>query len=197
MHRQARVHRKTGETEVTAEVVLDGQGRYSVDVASGMLKHLLELLSRHSLIDITLSAQGETASGYHHLVEDLAIVLGRALSEALGERRGIGRMGHAIVPMDEALALVAVDLGGRGYAVVEADFTADEIGDLPSDMVRHFVESLANEGRMNIHARLLAGANDHHRAEAIVKALARSLRDAVREDTALAGESPTTKGTIG
>jgi imidazoleglycerol-phosphate dehydratase len=194
--RSAVVHRETGETRVRAELELDGTGRSQVQTGNGMLDHLLAQLSRHGLLDITLSAKGETASGWHHLVEDVAIALGRALREAVGEGRGIVRMGHAEVPLDEALASVAVDISGRGYAVVETLLQGPEVGGLPVDMVRHFLESFAVEARITLHAQVQRGRDDHHKAEALFKALARALRAALEPDPRRAGDIPSTKGTL-
>jgi len=188
--------RETKETSVQVELNLDGAGDASVDTGIGMLDHLLTLLARHGAFDLKVQARGDVHIDPHHTVEDVAIVLGRALHEALGERRGIVRMAHAVVPFDEALALVAVDLSGRGYAVVDAEFTSDRIGELPTDLVPHFLHSLAIEGRMNLHVRLLAGTNDHHRAEVIIKALARALGQATRVDPRQEGRIPSTKDTL-
>jgi imidazoleglycerol-phosphate dehydratase len=194
--RKATLKRDTRETQVQVELDLDGTGEASIDTPNGMLNHLLEQLARHGLLDITVSAQGDTSPGWHHLVEDVGIVLGQALHQAVGEGRGILRMGHVMVPLDETLALVALDLSGRPYAVVKAPFDDPLIGDLPSDLVRHFLEVLALEARMNLHAQILAGTNDHHKAEALFKALARALRQAVTVDPRISGEVPSTKGTI-
>ena len=185
--------RETSETKVHVELALDGSGVCEVKTGIRMLDHLLDQLARHGLFDIKITASG---ADKHHLVEDVAIALGRALSEALGERQGIVRMAHALVPMDDALALVAMDIGGRGYAAVEASFDGDNIGDLPADLVRHFLESLAQEARLNLHAKVLSGTNDHHKAEALFKALARALDAATRIDERIAGQIPSTKGVI-
>ncbi|MFH1560092.1 MAG: imidazoleglycerol-phosphate dehydratase HisB [Chloroflexota bacterium] len=194
--RKATLKRDTRETQVEVTLDLDGTGKASIDTPNGMLNHLLEQLARHGLMDITVSARGDTSPGWHHLVEDVGIVLGQTLHRAVGEGRGILRMGHVMVPMDETLALVALDLGGRPYAVVETPFDDPLIGDLPSDLVRHFLETLALEARMNLHAQILAGGNDHHKAEALFKALARALRQALAVDPRVADEVPSTKGTI-
>ena len=175
---------------------IDGEGRYSLDTGNGMFEHLLAQLSRHGLMDLTVSAKGDTRIGWHHLVEDTGIVLGRALREAVGDGRAITRMAHAYVPLDEALALVVVDFSGRGYAVIDAEIGDEDMGELPGDLVRHFLESLAREGGFNLHVRLLAGINNHHKAESIFKALARSLRAALTIDLRLGDEAPSTKGTI-
>ena len=194
--RKATIKRETRETKIEVHLDLDGTGSSSVGTGNGMLDHLVAQLARHGLMDITVSAQGDIATGWHHLVEDVGIVLGRALNEAVGEGRGILRMGHALVPLDETLARVVVDLSGRPYAVVKAPFDGPTIGDLPSDLVRHFLEVLALEGRFNLHAQVLAGTNDHHKAEALFKALARALRQAVTPDPRAPGDVPSTKGTI-
>ena len=195
--RTAKETRKTGETQVSVDLNLDGQGRYQVETGSGMLDHLLAQLARHGLMDLTVSAEGDVETGWHHLVEDTGIVLGRALRRAVGDARGITRMAHAVVPLDEALALVAVDFGGRGYAVVDARLTDSDMGGLPGHLIHHFLETFAREGNFNIHVRMLAGADNHHKAEAIFKALARAMRAALTMDERLSGETPSTKGTIG
>ncbi len=194
--RRATVRRDTRESQVEVTLDLDGTGQASVDTPNGMLNHLLEQLARHGLMDVSVTATGDLSPGWHHLVEDVGIVLGQTLHQALGEGKGITRMGHQVVPLDETLVMVALDLGGRPYAVVRAAFDGPTIGDLPSDLVRHFLEVFALEGRVNLHAQVLAGANDHHRAEALFKALARALRTAVAVDPRAAGDVPSTKGTI-
>ena len=162
-----------------------------------MLDHLLAQLSRHGLIDLDVAAKGDAYLGWHHLVEDVGILLGRALKEAVGEARGISRMAHAYVPLDEALALVVVDFGGRGYPVIEGEIGDSDLGGLPGDTVRHFLESMAREGSFNLHARVLCGVNNHHIAEAVFKALARAIRTALTPDARRGGDIPSTKGTIG
>jgi imidazoleglycerol-phosphate dehydratase len=157
---------------------------------------MLVALARHARFDLTVQATGDLHVDEHHTVEDVGITLGRALGEALGERRGITRMGHAMVPMDEALALVAVDIGGRGHCVFEGGFDTPRIGEMATSLVPHFFESLAMEARINLHARLLAGRDDHHRAEALFKALARALHQATRLDPTLGGDMPSTKDFI-
>lgn len=193
--RTARLSRETLETKVGVSLNLDGRGRFSGSTGLGMLDHLLAQLARHGLLDLEVTARGDP-SGPHHLVEDLAITLGRALRQALGEGQGIRRFGQALVPLDEALASVALDLGGRGYAVVEPDLVPSPAGDLPGDLVRHFLESFALEARITLHASVPRGLNPHHRAEAVFKALALALREAVRPEPRLEGEPPSTKGTV-
>ena len=194
--RQASLQRQTGETRVTVELNLDGTGTASVHTGVGFLDHLLELASRHGLFDLSVQAEGDMRVDAHHTVEDVAIVLGRAFSQALGDRRGIVRTAHSYVPMDEALALVAVDIGGRGYAVVETGLAGERIGTLDSDLIRHFFHSFASEARANVHARVLYGANDHHKAEALFKALGRALDAATRPDPRRGQAIPSTKGLI-
>jgi imidazoleglycerol-phosphate dehydratase len=194
--RTATVRRETGETKIDITLDLDGRGRAQVNTGVGFLDHMLTALARHARFDLAVQAAGDLQVDEHHTVEDVGIALGRALGEALGDRAGITRMGHAVVPMDEALALVAVDIGGRGYFVFEGNFDTPRIGQMATSLVPHFLESLALEARMNLHARLLAGRDDHHRAEALFKALARALHQATRPDPALAGDVPSTKGTI-
>ena len=194
--RTASLDRSTGETTISVSINLDGQGVYDVATGNGFLDHMVSQLARHGLLDITLHAQGDVHTGWHHLVEDVAITLGRALREALGDARGIRRMGHAIVPLDEALALVAVDCSGRGYAVVETTLDDTMVETLSGDLIGHFFETLAIESKINLHAKILAGVSPHHKAEALCKALAKALRDAVEPDHRAAQQVPSTKGTI-
>ena len=195
-YRTASLQRITGETNISVTVNLDGQGQYEVDTGNGFLDHMVSQIARHGLFDITLQAQGDVHVGWHHLVEDVAIMLGRAFNQALGEVRGIRRMGHAIVPLDESLARVVVDCGGRPYAVVHTGLEGLMVENLSGDLVGHFLESFATEGKMNLHAEILAGVSPHHKAEALCKALARALRDAVEPDPRSAEQVPSTKGTL-
>ena len=194
--RTATVDRKTGETDIQLTINLDGTGVYEVDTGNGFLDHMVSQISRHGLIDINLKAKGDVHVGWHHLVEDVAITLGRAFGEALGDARGIRRMGHAIVPLDETLAMVALDCSGRGYAVI--DTTLDEImvETLPGSLVKHFLESFALEAKINLHAQIMAGVSPHHKAEALCKAMARALRDALEPDPRAPSAIPSTKGTL-
>ncbi|MEE9198787.1 MAG: imidazoleglycerol-phosphate dehydratase HisB [Dehalococcoidia bacterium] len=194
--RKATLERETSETKVSVELNLDGTGQSQVGTGISMLDHMLSQLARHGRFDLKVSATAGNDPDGHHVVEDVAIVLGRALGQALGDRKGIVRMAHAAVPLDEALALVAVDFSGRGYAVVDTPFSAEMVGDLLPDMARHFLETLALEGRFNLHAKFLAGINDHHKIEALFKALARALDAATRLDPRIAGQVPSTKGVI-
>lgn len=194
--RIATVERKTSESEISVTLNLDGSGQAEIETENGMLAHMLDSLARHGAFDLTVRAVGDTSMGWHHVIEDTAIVLGRALDQALGDRRGIVRMAHALVPLDEALARVAIDLSGRGYAVVDMG-EPKYGGEFSSDEVRHFLEAFAIEARMALHAKSLEGKNDHHRTEATFKALARALRAAVARDDRSSGVVPSTKGVIG
>ena len=189
--------RTTGETDVTVSVGLDGTGEASLATGNGMLDHLLGQLCRHGLIDLAVHASGDSArTGWHHTVEDCGIALGRAFADAVGDGAGIRRMGHALVPLDEALARVAVDVSGRGHAVVDLGISGTTIADLPGDLVRHFLESFAVEARVTLHVHVLHGVNAHHKAEASFKALAKALRDAVEIDPRSDRAVPSTKGTL-
>ena len=194
--RRGTVSRKTKETNVQVEVDLDGAGEAKISTGIGMLDHLLSQVARHGLINITIKATGDLSTDEHHTVEDVGLALGRALDEALGKREGIVRMADATVPLDEALASVAIDLGGRGYAVVDVAWTGERVGALPTDLVSHLLWSFASEGKLTVHARVLSGANDHHKAEALFKALGRALGAATRPEPRAAGQAPSTKGKL-
>lgn len=194
--RHALLERKTGETDISIEVSIDGTGQYNVETGVPMLDHMLSQLARHGAFDINVSARSTSDPDGHHIVEDVAILLGQAFGQALGDRKGIVRMSHAFVPLDEALSLVALDLGGRGYAQVDVSFSQSVVGGLTADMARHFLETFAIEGRFNIHAKFVAGLNDHHKIESLFKALAKSMDAASRIDTRTASQVPSTKGVI-
>ena len=194
--RTASLERNTAETQIALSLNIDGAGEYDLDVPNGMFAHLLAQLSRHGLIDLTVKAAGDTEVGLHHLVEDVGIVLGRALTDAVGQGGGIRRAAHTFMPLDETLAFTAVDFGGRGYAVIDAEIGDGDMGGLHGDLVRHFLESFAREGRFNLHARIVSGVNNHHKAEALFKSLARSLREALERDPRRGDAAPSTKGTI-
>lgn len=194
--RQATIERKTGETQVTLSLTIEGAGRAEIDTGIGFLDHMLTLLAGHALFDLTVKAEGDLQVDEHHTAEDVCICLGRALDQALGDRRGIVRTAHSFVPMDEALAFCAVDLGGRPFCVVEAEFATPRVGQLGTDLVAHLLESIAFNARANLHVRVLAGRNDHHKIEAIFKALARALDQALRYDPRRHNSVPSTKGVI-
>jgi imidazoleglycerol-phosphate dehydratase len=193
--RHGSVRRRTRETDVAVTLHLDGTGRYEVDTGLGFLDHMLAQLAAHGLLDLTVRARGDLEVDEHHTVEDVAIGLGQALDAALGDRRGIVRMGHAYAPLDEALAHVVVDLSGRPYAVVEAEFATPRVGAVSTDLIVHFMETLAVHTRMTLHARVLCGHNDHHKAEALFKALGRALDVATRLDLRRQ-DIPSTKGVL-
>ena len=191
--RTAIIKRESKETKVTLELNLDGSGQWQISTGIKMFDHLLSQMAQHSRFDIKITASGDDQ---HHVAEDVAICLGKALGEALGEKRSISRMGDAAVPMDDAMAAVAVDISGRGYTVLDLSFADNDMLGFATDLIRHFLESLAIEARLNLHARILYGTNDHHKAEALFKALGRALDIATRIDKKLAGELPTTKGLL-
>ncbi len=195
MSRSAEVERETTETRVRVRVELEGSGDARVDTGVGFLDHMLELLAGHALLDLEVDAEGDLHVDEHHTVEDVGIVLGQAISRALGERRGLRRYGF-LLPMDESLARVAVDLGGRSYLVFRAEFSREKVGDLPTELVEDFLRALADHLKANLHVQLEYGRNDHHRIEAIFKALGRALRAALEQDPRLGQELPSTKGRI-
>ena len=197
MSRVGHIRRATKETIIEVSWDLDGSGVSNVSTGLGMLDHLVDQLARHGVFDITCQATGDLQIDSHHTVEDVGIALGRALLGALGDAKGIVRMGDALVPLDEALAQVAVDLSGRGYAVLMTSWSGERVGELPTDLIEHFFQTIAHEGKLNLHARLLAGVNDHHKAECMMKAFARALSAATRLEPRRAGQTPSTKGAIG
>jgi imidazoleglycerol-phosphate dehydratase len=192
-NRSSVVKRETSETNINLQLVIDGTGKHEIDTSIKMLNHFLSQVARHGRFDLTITASGDDP---HHLAEDIAICLGKAFGEALGEKRGIVRMADASVPMDDALATVAVDISGRGYSVLDLAFNDNDMQGFPTDLIRHFLESFAIEGRLNLHARIAYGTNDHHRAEALFKALGRALDMATRVDERLGGTVPSTKDHI-
>jgi imidazoleglycerol-phosphate dehydratase len=194
--RKAAVSRATGETKVSVEVLLDGKGNCKAKTGIGMLDHLIEQIARHGLFDITVEAKGDLKTGQHHTLEDVAICLGQAFDKALGDRKGIARMGYAIVPMDETLSLVAIDISGRGFGVIEAPIEGRDVGGLDTDLIRHFLQTFATEAKLTLHARLLAKGNDHHRVECLFKALAKSLDIATSIDPRVGNAIPSTKGKL-
>jgi imidazoleglycerol-phosphate dehydratase len=194
--RTASIERQTGETSIELTLNIDGSGMVDSATGIGFLDHMLHLFARHGLFDLKVHASGDLHVDEHHTAEDVCICLGQAFDRALGERRGLVRTAHAYVPMDEALGFVAVDLSGRPYCVVDADFVTPRVGQLGTDLVAHLFESIAMHGRMNLHARVLYGRNDHHKVEALFKALGRALDMATRIDERLGGAIPSTKGVL-
>ena len=193
--REGSVTRKTGETAIELSLVVDGSGKADIATGIGFLDHMLTLFAAHGLFDLTVRAQGDLAVDDHHTAEDIFICLGKALDQALGDRRGLVRTAHSYVPMDEALARVAIDLGGRPYCVFQAEFVTPRVGQLGTDLIFHLFESLAIHGRLNLHAHVLYGRNDHHKVEGLFKALARALDAATQIDPRRQGV-PSTKGTL-
>jgi imidazoleglycerol-phosphate dehydratase len=193
--RSAEIVRKTRETDIRLTLDLDGQGRADVKTGIGFLDHMLELFARHSLVDLTVACAGDLHVDGHHTTEDVGICLGQAIDRALGDRAGIRRYGHAILPMDETLVTVAVDLGGRPYWVWNVTMPTARVGTFDSELVADFWQALAVQGRMNLHVVLHHGRNTHHVSEAIFKAAARALRAALESDPR-SSEIPSTKGTL-
>ncbi|HFC08531.1 MAG TPA: imidazoleglycerol-phosphate dehydratase HisB [Chloroflexi bacterium] len=194
--RQSTLQRQTSETTIAVTLNLDGTGQHAIATGLPFLDHMLRHVAVHGLFDLTVEAQGDLEIDPHHTVEDIALTLGAAFDQALGDRRGIVRTGHAYVPMDEALAFVAVDLSGRPYPVVRAKWHAPAVGGIPNSLWRHFLESFAVTARCNLHARVLYGRDDHHQAEALFKALARALDAATMMDPRRGGAIPSTKGVL-
>ncbi len=193
--RTAQIGRKTKETRVELDLNLDGTGKSSPETGVGFFDHMLDLLARHSLFDLTVHAEGDLEVDAHHTVEDVGIVLGQAIEKALGDKRGIYRYGWAIVPMDESLAQVAVDLSGRPAFVFNVKFPGQTIGAFPVELVAEFFKAVATSARMNLHVSVPYGDNNHHIAEAIFKAIAKALRQAVSHDPRN-DDVPSTKGSL-
>jgi imidazoleglycerol-phosphate dehydratase len=194
--RIATVTRKTKETEISVTVNLDGSGTYNVSTGIGFLDHMLEQLSRHSLMDITLTAKGDLHIDAHHTTEDSGIALGQAVAEALGERRGIQRYGHAYIPMDETLTRVSIDISGRPYLIWKVQFTQPKLGDMDSELFREWFQAFAFQAGATVHVENLYGINNHHIVESCFKGLARALRDALAIDPRKADDIPSTKGSL-
>lgn len=194
--RAAKVARKTAETDVTVSLTVDGEGRARVETGIGFLDHMLELLARHSLIDIEVAAKGDLHVDMHHTAEDVGIVLGQALREALGDRRGIVRYGSAYLPMDETLSRVALDVSGRPFLVWKASFPTHKAGDMDTELFREWFQAFAQNAGITLHAECLYGENSHHIAESLFKGLARALRQALAVDPREGGRVPSTKGSL-
>ncbi len=195
--RQASIERNTTETRIRLRLDLDGGGHYAVATGIGFLDHMLEQLSRHSLIDLELEAKGDLHIDAHHTTEDSGIAVGQALAQALGERKGIRRYGSALVPMDETLTRVALDLSGRPYLVWKVRFDRDKVGDMDTELFKEWFQAFANAAGATLHVETLYGENNHHIVESCFKALARALREAVEIDPRKADAVPSTKGTLG
>ena len=194
--RRARIERVTKETKITGTVNLDGGGYYQVATGLGFLDHMMEQLSRHSLIDLDLSAQGDLHIDFHHTTEDCGYVVGEAVAQALGDRIGITRYGHALIPMDETLTRVALDLSNRPFVVWKVDFSRPKLGDFDTELFREWFHAFAQAAGATLHVETLYGENNHHIAESCFKGLARALRQAVEIDPRKADAVPSTKGTL-
>ncbi|WP_119167264.1 imidazoleglycerol-phosphate dehydratase HisB [Algihabitans albus] len=194
--RRAQVDRSTSETKISAAVNLDGSGSYKVSTGLGFLDHMIEQLSRHSLIDIELTVEGDLHIDGHHTTEDSGIALGQAVAEALADRKGIVRYGDAMIPMDETLTRVALDLSNRPYLIWKVDFTRDKLGEMDTELFREWFQAFAQHAGMTLHVETLYGLNNHHIVESCYKGLARALRKALEIDTRKADQVPSTKGLL-
>jgi imidazoleglycerol-phosphate dehydratase len=194
--RRALIDRRTTETRIRLSLTLAGRGRYSVSTGIRFLDHMLELFAKHGAFDLDVRATGDLDVDQHHTVEDLGIALGEAVSQALGDRRGINRAGYFVMPMDETLAVVALDLGGRPHAAIDLRLKVKRVGDLQAELVHDFFEGFALGARANIHAKVMYGRSSHHHVEAVFKAFARALRVACSRDKQMARALPSTKGLI-
>jgi imidazoleglycerol-phosphate dehydratase len=194
--RCATISRKTAETEIALTLNVDGTGKFVTETGIGFFDHMLSHIAKHGVFDLEVRAKGDLHVDQHHTVEDCGIALGEAFAQALGDKGGIVRAGSAYMPLDEALAFAAVDLSGRPFAQLDLKLLGKELGGMPPDLLDHFLESFANAAKMNIHVRALSGVNDHHKAEACFKALARALDAACRIDPRRGGDIPSTKGVV-
>ena len=194
--RRAVIDRRTTETQIALTIALEGKGQYKVRTGIRFLDHMLELFARHGAFNLTIDATGDLDVDQHHTVEDLGIALGEAVSQALGDRRGINRAGYFVMPMDETLAVAAIDLSGRPHAVVNLKVHVPKVGDLQTELVHDFFEGFAIGARANVHVKVLYGRSSHHHVEAVFKAFARALRVAVAKDKRLAKMLPSTKGLL-
>jgi imidazoleglycerol-phosphate dehydratase len=194
--RSARIHRKTTETDIRARLNLDGRGRYTVSTGIRFLDHMLELFARHGGFDLDLTARGDLDVDQHHTVEDIGIVLGQLVREALGDKKGINRAGYFVMPMDETLAVAAIDLSGRAYLVIDARIKASRVGDLQTELLEDFFHGFATSAGANIHLKVAYGRSSHHAVEALFKAFARALRFACSRDARLKRLLPSTKGLL-
>ena len=192
MSRTANVGRITSETDIKINMDLDGEGKYDISTGVNFFNHMLEAFSKHSMIDLEINAVGDIEIDDHHTIEDVGILLGEAFSQAIGDKIGIRRMAHAIVPMDESVATVAVDISGRSYCNMDLNFKNEKIGDMTADIVVHFFESFASSAKLNIYGEV-KGANDHHKCEAIFKAFAKAMKDAIKVEH---NQLPSTKGVL-
>ena len=195
--REAKVARKTTETDIDVSVNVDGTGKYDIDTGIGFLDHMLEIFSRHGLMDLTVRAKGDLHIDFHHTTEDTGIAIGEAIHQALGDRRGIRRYASAMIPMDETLSRVSIDVSDRPYLIWKVDFTKPKLGEMDTELFKEWFQAFAQNARITLHVENLYGENNHHIVESCFKALARALRDAMETDPRAADSIPSTKGTLG
>ena len=195
--REAKVVRKTTETDISVEVNVDGTGKYDVKTGIGFLDHMLEIFSRHGLFDLTICAKGDLHIDVHHTTEDTGIAIGEAFHKALGDRRGIRRYASAIIPMDETLSRVSIDVSDRPYLIWNVDFSKPKLGEMDTELFKEWFQAFAQNARITLHVETIYGENNHHIVESCFKALARALRDAMETDPRAADSIPSTKGTLG
>ncbi len=195
--REAKVARKTSETDIEVALNLDGTGKYDIDTGIGFLDHMLESLSRHSLIDLNVRSKGDLHIDFHHTTEDTGIAIGDAVHKALGDRRGIRRYASAMIPMDETLSRVSIDVSDRPYLIWKVDFTRPKLGEMDTELFKEWFQAFAQNARVTLHVENIYGENNHHIVESCFKALARALRDATETDPRAADSIPSTKGTLG
>lgn len=196
MNRKAVIDRKTNETDISISLNIDGTGKRETDIPVGFLTHMLDLFAKHGLFDLSVKAKGDTYIDEHHTVEDIGIVLGEAFAKALGDKKGIKRYGFFILPMDEALATVAIDFAGRYLFRFECPFVREKVGDLSTELIKHFWDAFAQNANVNLYIKVENGENEHHKIEAIFKATARAIRMACEIDTRMKDQIPSTKGKL-
>lgn len=196
MNRKATIKRKTNETDITVSLVIDGTGKRETDIPVGFFMHMIDLFAKHGSLDVTIKAKGDTYIDEHHTVEDIGIVLGEAFAKALGDKKGIKRYGFFILPMDEALATVAIDFAGRYSFHFDCPFVREKVGDLSTELVKHFWDAFAQNAKVNLYIKVEYGENEHHKIEAIFKATARAIRMACEIDDRMEGRIPSTKGAL-
>ena len=196
MNRKAKISRKTKETSITVEVNIDGKGKYKIDTGIGFLDHMLEQLSKHSLMDITVKARGDTHIDLHHTTEDTGIAIGEAISKAAGNRKGIKRYAHALIPMDETLTRVAIDVSNRPYLIWRVDLKVEKLGEMDTELFKEWFQAFSQSAGITLHIENIYGENSHHKIESCFKGLARSLQDAFEIDKRIKNSVPSTKGSL-
>ena len=196
MNRKAKISRKTKETSITVEVNIDGKGKYKIDTGIGFLNHMLEQLSKHSLMDISVKAKGDTHIDLHHTTEDTGIAIGEAISKAAGHRKGIKRYAHALIPMDETLTRVAIDVSNRPYLIWKVDLKVEKLGEMDTELFKEWFQAFSQSAGITLHIENIYGENSHHKIESCFKGLARSLKDAFEIDKRIKSSIPSTKGKL-